>query len=103
MFKVIRTNTYMNEIKNWPKQYKLSEDKLPLKLSLNPFSGSQLSFSFLREKRIREKRIYYLVYEDLKLVLLVATSSKKTQQKTIDNIKEELKEFRKVAESIMLY
>jgi len=55
---------------------------------------------FLREKRIREKRIYYLVYEDLKLVLLVATSGKKDQQATIGHIKDNLDQFKIIAEQI---
>lgn len=67
---------------------------------MNPFVGDLIAYRFLREKRIREKRIYYLVYEDLKLVLLVATSGKKNQQATIDHIKRHLDEFRKVAEVI---
>jgi hypothetical protein len=49
---------------------------------------------------VREKRVYYLIYEDLKLVLLVATSGKKDQRATIDHIKENLDEFRKVAEEV---
>ena len=42
----------------------------------------------------------YLIYEDLKLVLLVAVNWKKNQQATIDHIKNGLDEFRKVAEDI---
>ena len=49
---------------------------------------------------MKEKRVYFLIYEDLKLVLLVATSGKKDQQATIDHIKNNLDEFRKVAKDI---
>ena len=42
----------------------------------------------------------YLIYEYLKLVLLVAVSGKKNQQATINHIKKGLDEFRDVAESI---
>jgi len=69
-------------------------------LAENPFVGNQLSYPFLREKKIGGRRIYYLVYEDLKLVLLVATSGKRDQQITIDHIRENIKEFRKVAEEL---
>ncbi len=100
MFNVIGTETYNQEIVRWPKVYKEAADKLPNKLAQNPFSGDPLSYTFLREKRIKEKRIYFLIYEDLNLVLLVATSGKKDQQETIDHIKEQLKEFRKEAEII---
>ena len=100
MFKVIGTNTYLKEIDKWPKDYKEAVNKLPKNLSVNPFVGDQLSYPFLREKRIKEKRVYYLIYEDLKLVLLVAVGGKKDQQATIDHIKGNLHVFRKVAEAI---
>ena len=100
MFKVIGTDTYLKEIEDWPKDYKKFADKLPDKLAINPFVGDQLSYPFLREKRIKEKRIYFLIYEDLKLVLLIAVSGKKNQQETIDHIKEHLHKFREIAEEI---
>lgn len=100
MFKVIGTETYLKEVGEWPKDYRNMADKLPKKLSINPFVGDQLSYPFLREKRIKEKRVYFLIYEDLKLVLLVAVSGKKDQQATIDHIKNSLNEFRIIAENI---
>ncbi len=74
--------------------------KIPKKLAINPFIGNTLGYPFLREKRIKEKRIYYLIYEDLKLVLLVAVSGKKNQKITISYIKNNLDEYRKIAEEI---
>jgi|SRR3989338_7760761 len=100
MYKVIGTDTYIKEIKKWPKPDFEDASNVPKQLAENPLTGKPLSYIFLREKRIREKRIYYLVYEDLKLVLLVAVSGKKDQQATIDHIKENMKEFRKVAEYV---
>jgi|TARA_Y100000310_G_C20192682_1_gene583208 mRNA-degrading endonuclease RelE of RelBE toxin-antitoxin system len=100
MFKVIGTNTYLEEIKKWPRDYKEIVEKLPKKLSINPFVGNQLSYPFLREKRIKEKRVYYLIYKNFKLVLLVAVSGKKNQQMTIDHIKQNLHHFEEVAKEI---
>ena len=100
MFKVIGTNTYLRELQQWPKHDYDAAEKIPKKLAENPYVGKQLSYPFLREKKVGGRRIYYLVYEDLKLVLLVATSGKRDQQVTIDHIRENLKEFRKVAEDI---
>jgi len=40
--------------------------KIPKKLAENPFIGDALRYPFLRERRVKEKRVYYLVYEDLK-------------------------------------
>jgi len=101
MFKVIGTDTYLEEISKWPNFDKLIAEKIPQQLSFSPYSGSPLGYRFLREKRVKEKRIYYLVYDDLQLVLLVAASGKKDQQATIDHIKENLDEFRTVAENII--
>ena len=100
MFNVIGTATYLEEISTLSKDYQEVAEKLPEKLAVNPFQGDPLGYPFLREKRIREKRIYYLIYEDLKLVLLVAVSSKKDQQTTIDHLKNGLDEFRKIAEEV---
>ena len=100
MFKVIGTDTYLKEIGKLPKSELESAEKIPQQLRENPFVGQQLRYSFLREKRIREKRVYYLIYEDLNLVLLVAVSGKKNQQSTIDHIVSQFKEYRKVAEQI---
>ncbi len=100
MFKVIGTDTYLKEINKWPKPDREAAEKIPKQLADNPLTGAPLNYPFLREKRIKEKRVYYLVYEDLELVLLVAVSGKKNQQTTINHIRKNLDEFRKVAEDI---
>ena len=53
---------------------------MPNKLAINPFIGDPLSYKFLREKRIREKRIYFLVYEELRVVFVIQISDKKSQR-----------------------
>ena len=69
-------------------------EKLYSQLKDNPYVGDQIRYKFFREKRLREKRIYYLVYDDLKSVLIVAIGGKKTQKETIDGIIEMFPEFR---------
>ena len=49
--------------------------------------GKPLGYNFFIEKKIQHKRIYYLIYDELNIILLVAGSNKKTQQKTITEIK----------------
>ena len=100
MFRVIGTDTYLKEISKWSKVEIEAAEKIPQQLKENPFVGQHLRYPFLREKRIKEKRVYYLIYEDLELVLLVAVSGKKDQQATIDHIVAQFKEYRKVAEQI---
>lgn len=70
-------------------------------LKENPYVGDQLQIRMLREKRLDEKRIYYVIFEDLKAVLIVAISNKKTQQKTIDLIGSRLNEYRDYLNNIL--
>ena len=101
MFTVIGTQTYEQELDDWSKADKEAAHKLPKQLASSPLVGRSLGLPFLREKRVGGKRVYYLVYNDLNLILLVATSAKKDQQETIDHIKDQLPEFRTVAEEII--
>ncbi|MCH8520285.1 MAG: hypothetical protein LAT82_06040 [Nanoarchaeota archaeon] len=39
--------------------------------------GNQLTYPFLREKKIVGKRIYYLVYKEIAIILIVGSSDKK--------------------------
>ena len=100
MFIVIGTDTYLDELKKWPKPEQEAAAKIPTHLTENPYVGKPLGYAHLREKKISGRRVYYLIYDDLKLVLLVATSNKKDQQVTIDHIKGNLDEFRKIAQKI---
>jgi len=100
MFTVIGTETYLQELKKWPKPDQEAAAKIPSHLAENPYVGKPLNYPFLREKKIEGRRVYYLIYDDLKLVLLVATSEKKDQQNTINHIKIHLDEFREIAERI---
>lgn len=100
MYNVIGTDTYLREIKKWPKTQRVITDKIPARLKSNPNIGKPLAYPFIREIRVREKRVYYLVYDELHLVLLVAVSGKKDQQDTINHIKENLAEFRLIAKDI---
>ncbi|HRZ85485.1 MAG TPA: hypothetical protein P5277_01770 [Candidatus Paceibacterota bacterium] len=76
-------------------------EKLFVQLKENPFVGDILRYHFFREKRLREKRIYYLIYDELNCVLIVAIGNKKTQQETIDKIIELLPEFKEYITKIM--
>lgn len=100
MFKVIGTETYLKELEKWPKADREVAEKMAKKLAENPLAGKPLGYAFLREKKIREKRIYFLVYGELQLVMLVATSGKKDQQVTISHIKEYLLEYKRIAEGV---
>ena len=75
--------------------------KIFLQLKENPYVGDQIRYKFFREKRIREKRVYYIVYDDLSAVLIVAFGGKKEQQETIDEIVKYLPEFKKYMKELL--
>lgn len=85
---------YQKIILKLPEKEREEIKRIVLQLTENPFVGDQLQIKSLREKRLREKRLYYLVFEDLKAVLVIAISDKKAQQKTIDSILSRINEYR---------
>lgn len=91
------TETFEEEVEKLEKDKQERIIKLYFHLKDNPYSGDQLRYRFLREKRLDEKRVYYLVYDDLKIVLMVAISGKKDQQRTINYIIAYLDEFKEYA------
>lgn len=56
-------------------------------LEQNPYVGKPLGFTFFREKKVHNYRVYYLVYDDYVLVFVIALSTKKDQQEVINKIK----------------
>lgn len=63
-------------------------------LEKNPYVGRPLGYKFFREKKIKNYRIYYLIYEEYLVVFVITLSSKKAQQKTIDTIKHLIPTYR---------
>ncbi len=100
VYSVHTTETFEKEVLELDKDKQERIDKLYIQLKNNPYAGDQLRYKFFREKRLDEKRVYYLVYDDLEVVLMVAISGKKDQQKTIDYIINHLTEFKKYAEKL---
>ena len=101
IYAVYSTPSFDKEIKNLSKSDKDIIEKIFLQLKENPYTGDPIRYRFFREKRIREKRIYFLVYDNLAAVLVVAFGGKKAQEETIDEIIKCLPEFRKYAEEIL--
>ena len=95
MYKVFHTHKFDKEfIKRFSREEQRELEKVEKKqLVENPYVGDSLGYKFFREKKIGSKRVYYLIYEDLKTVLLVGVSDKKSQQETIDEIKSKLTEY----------
>lgn len=94
-YAVYTTENFEKEIKGLPEAGREIIKKIFLQLKENPYIGNAIRYRFFREKRIREKRIYYLIYDDLLAVLVVAFGGKKEQQETINRIIKYLPEFKK--------
>lgn len=93
-YAVYTTDSFEKEIKKLSESDRTRIQKICLQLKENPYVGDQIRYRFFREKRIREKRIYFLVYDDLSAVLLVAFGGKKAQEETIEEIIKFLPEFK---------
>ena len=100
-YEVYTTNSFDREMAKLNKKEQDRIRKIFLQLRGNPYVGDQLQIKILREKRIKEKRVYYLVFEDLKSVLFTAISDKKAQQKTIDYIIEYVNQYRDYVKSLL--
>ena len=98
MFQIFFTPSFKKNIKKLLDKKEIEELENFIDTTLRikgDIVGDQLSYPFLREKKISNKRIYYLVYKEIAVILLVESSSKKTQQSTIDEIKSSLPDFKK--------
>ncbi len=100
-YAVYITESFEKEFDKLDKLDKKIIQKIFLQLKENPYVGDQVRFRFFREKRVREKRIYYLVYDDLSAVLVVALGGKKAQQEIINEIVKFLPEFRKYLKDLL--
>lgn len=100
-YSVYTTENFEKEVSKLSQEEQRRIQKIFLQLKENPYVGDTLRYRFFREKRLREKRIYYLVYDDLSAVLVVAISGKKTQQETIDFVIKYLSEYRMYLEKLL--
>ena len=67
-----------------------------------PFSGKPLGYKFFREKKVRNYRIYYLIYDDILVVFVIRLSNKKDQQKAIDTIRKLIPFYREQIKKIFI-
>jgi|TARA_Y100000310_G_C20332323_1_gene645886 mRNA-degrading endonuclease RelE of RelBE toxin-antitoxin system len=90
----IHPTVYKETITKLPKKDQQRVKKLTQQLTSSPYVGDILQIKSIREKRLNSKRIYYVIFEDLKTILIIAISNKKAQQKTIDSIRSNLNNYR---------
>ncbi len=57
------------------------------------YVGKPLGLPYFREKKFSEKRLYFLVYNEFMVILVIAINDKKAQQATINKILSELDQY----------
>jgi len=98
MYSVFRTEKFDKELaKQFSKEEQRQVENFEKKqLVENPYVGDPLGYKFFREKKVGGKRVYFLIYDDIKAVLMVAVSDKKVQKETIGDIKGMLELYHEV-------
>jgi putative component of toxin-antitoxin plasmid stabilization module len=70
----------------------------------NPFRGKSLGYSFFKEKKVKGYRVYYLIFKEEIVVLLVSISNKKNQQEIINKVKKMIPFYReKIKEGLFKF
>jgi len=100
-YKVFRSATFKKEIAKYDKNIQERVDKIEDNLEFNPKYGNPLGADWFRESRFENHRIYFLVYEELDAIYIVAISGKKDQQKTINTIRLFLEFFKLEIEKLV--
>ena len=86
-YKIYTTEEFDKRYSKLDKQLQKEIAKGIDQLESNPYSGKPLDYNFFREKKVKNYRIYYLVYEEYIVVFVITISTKKDQQNAIDKIK----------------
>ena len=92
-YRIFRTKEFIKQFEKLPESFQEEIKKLRNRIKENPFVGDPIGYKFFREKKLKWLRLYFLIYEDIVVVLFLAISDKKTQQATIDEIKMRLTEY----------
>jgi len=96
---IYETETFSKLYESMEKEEREWISKIKVQIKENPYVGKPLKFEWFREKKFVNKRLYYLIYQNLKRVLLVAFGSKKNQQKIIGYILKSKDRYKKIIES----
>ena len=97
-YEVLVSAKFEEKYKRLSKEIKERIDTILEKLETEPHVGKPLHYPFLREKRIKKFRIYYLIYDSYSTVYIVDLSEKKDQQKVINTIRALLDIYREEIE-----
>lgn len=87
MFKLFTTEEFDKRFSRLDQQLQREIAKEIDQLEENPYLGKPLGYEFFREKKVKNYRVYYLVYDEYVVVFVITLSTKKDQQETIDKIR----------------
>ena len=100
-YKIYTTKQFDDDFDKLDKSIKNQITKEIDQLRTNPYVGKPLGYKFFREKKVKNYRFYYLIYEKYVIVFIIALSDKKEQQKTIDAIKSLIPVYREEIKEIL--
>lgn len=86
-YNIYTTEEFDKDFEKLDNSLKEQIDNAIEQLITNPYAGKPLGYKFLREKKIKNYRIYYLIYDEYVIVFIIALSDKKEQQQVINRIK----------------
>lgn len=86
-YHIYLTETFSKDYDSLSNSERNRIDKILNQIEINPYSGKPLGYKFFREKKFDGKRLYYLIYDEWVVAFVIAMSDKKTQQSTINSIK----------------
>ena len=88
------TDEFSKEFKKLPEKIKKRFEEQFRQIESDPFNiGKPLGYKWFRELKNEGFRVYYLIYEKEIIVLFVGVSDKKSQQRVINIIKNNIKMF----------
>ena len=99
-FTIINTDEFAKSIKELSKDVRIVFNKKIKSLNDNPYQGKPLGTKWFRELRYRKYRVYFEIFDEKKILLLVGISQKKNQKEIINILKKNSEVFRKMVEKI---
>lgn len=87
MYKIFTTEEFDRRFAKLDYQIQQQIQKEIDQLETNPYSGKPLGYTFFREKKVQNYRVYYLVYDEHVVVFVITISTKKDQQDAIFRIR----------------
>lgn len=87
MFNIFTTEEFDKDYEKLDTSIQRMIDNEIRQLEANPYIGKPLGYKFFREKKVKNYRFYYLIYDEYVVVFVVALSGKRDQQKAIDKIR----------------